>query len=495
MVFNSVRFALFFPVVAALYFLLPRRMQWGVILAASIYFYMCFQPEYILIPACTILIDFYVAQAMEKREIEKRRPLLAISLAANLGALALFKYFNFLNHAFAALLAPVNLADPIPFLKLIAPVGLSFQVFRSLSYILEVYWGRYKAEQNLGIYATYVMFFPELISGPIERPKSLLPQLKKPHAFVYAEVVSGLQLALFGLFKKVMLADRLAPFVEPVYANPHAYTGPSFVIAIVAFTFQLYCDFSGYTDMARGIGQILGFNLMKNFDRPYFSKSMTEFWRRWHISLSTWFRDYVFIPLALTEPARRIENIAVVESIILVLTFLISGLWHGAAWTYVIWGGLNGLFMAIELLLEERFGKAFSPQMLAALPMKFVRVGFNMCLVCFAAALFRAPDLKTFGYIAANLGTGWLGLARRLGSPAFVKLNILLGQDKDEAMLCALCLAVLLTIHWIQRTHSVRALLASQKRFIRWTIYYAAIAAILFYGAFNKAQQFIYVQF
>jgi D-alanyl-lipoteichoic acid acyltransferase DltB (MBOAT superfamily) len=495
MLFNSLRFAIFFPLVAGFYFFVPRRWQWLILLAASFYFYMSFRPIYILIPAFTILVDYYVARAMEGADDDKRRLLLGLSLLSNLGMLAFFKYFDFLNHALTALLSPLNLADPIPFLRLVAPIGLSFHVFRSLSYTLEVYFGRYKAERHLGIYALYVLFFPELISGPIERPKTLLPQLKQEHPFVYADVVSGLQLALFGLFKKVMIADRLSSFVSQVYDRPQAYSGVSLTIATVLFAFQLYCDFSGYTDMARGIGQIFGLNLMKNFDRPFFSKSMIEFWRRWHISLSSWFRDYLFIPLALTDAARTIENIAVVESIILVLTFLASGLWHGAAWTYVFWGGLNGLYMAVEMLLERPASRLFTPSLLNRWPVKLARVCFTFGLVCFAIILFRAPDLQTFAYIASHLGTGWGALLHEWHSPAYVKMNVMLSQDKMEVLVALTCLLALLSIHWVQRTHSIRQILAGQQRWVRWTIYYAAVATILFFGAFNKSQQFIYVQF
>jgi alginate O-acetyltransferase complex protein AlgI len=497
MLFTSLQFLLFFPVVAILYFFLPRQLQWGVLLAASCYFYMTFRPVYILIPAFTILIDYFSARAMERREGASRARFLALSLCGNLGALALFKYFNFFDQALTSLLAPVSLSNPIPFLKLAAPIGLSFHVFRSLSYTLEVYYGRYRAERHFGIFALYVLFFPELVAGPIERPKTLLPQLHKQHGFVYGDIVGGLQLALFGLFKKVVIADRLAPFVARVYDTPHGYSGISLVIATVCFALQLYCDFSGYTDIALGLGQALGLRLMKNFDRPYFSKSIAEFWRRWHISLSTWFRDYVYIPLAMTEAARRIESVAVVEAVVLILTFLASGLWHGAAWTYVFWGGLNGLYLALEFLLERPVGRLV-PQAFVTRwnwPVRIVRVGFTFSLICFAAILFRARSLGDASYIMRRLTAGWGGLAHQLASPAFVKTNILLGQDKMEAIICGVSVMALLSIEWVQRTHSVRQILAGQRRWVRWTIYYAAIIALLFFGAFNKSQQFIYVQF
>ena len=409
MLFNSIPFLLFFPLVAALYFFLPRRTQWGVLLVASCTFYMTFRPVYILIPACTIVVDYFAALTMERTPEGRSRNLwFAASLCANLGALVLFKYFNFFNQLLTSLLAPVNLANPVPFLKLLAPVGLSFHVFRSLAYTIEVYRGTYRAERHFGIYALYVLFFPELISGPIERPKSLLPQLRKEHGFVSGNIVAGARLALFGFFKKVMIADRLGPFVAQVYDHPRGFAGLSLAIATVAFLLQLYCDFSGYTDVARGIGRMLGLELAKNFDRPFFSKSMSEFWRRWHISLSTWFRDYVFIPLALTDLARRVESIALIESVILLITFLVAGLWHGAAWTFVLYGALHGIYLASETLLERPAGRIFTAAFLARWnwPMRLVRVGLTFSMVCSAAIFFRADSVSGAWYVMTHLASG-----------------------------------------------------------------------------------------
>lgn len=497
MLFNSLQFLLFFPVVAILYFLVPRRAQWVILLAASCFFYMTFRPVYILIPACTITVDYFAAIAMERSEGRIRTLWLCASLFTNLGVLCLFKYFNFFNQTLTGLLTPLSLQNPVPFLKLIVPIGLSFHVFRSLSYTIEVYRKRYTAERHFGIFALYVLFFPELIAGPIERPQSFLPQLHREHGFVYADVVSGLQLAMFGFLKKVMIADRLAPFVAQVYDHPRGYPGISLVLATVGFAFQLYCDFSGYTDVALGIGQIFGLKLLQNFDRPFFSKSIAEFWRRWHISLSSWLRDYVYVPVAIDGLANVIKNIALVEAVSLVITFLVSGLWHGAAWTYVCFGGLNGLYLATQFLLKRPLNKVLTKSRMARWnwPIRFVSVGFTFSLFCFTLILFRAANLSDALYIMAHLTDGWGGMIRNLSSPPFVKMNIILSQDKTEAIICFVCLLVLLSIHWIQRTGSVREILNRQHRWVRWSIYYAAIAAMLFFGAFNKTQQFIYVRF
>jgi alginate O-acetyltransferase complex protein AlgI len=497
MLFNSLHFLVFFPIVAVLYFILPRRTQWMVLLAASCYFYLSFHPIYLLIPAFTITVDYFAAHGIARSEGRRRKLWLLASVLANVGALCLFKYFNFFDQAVTSLLGLWNVANPIPLLTWLAPIGLSFQVFRSLSYTIEVYNGRFQPESHFGIYALYVLLFLELIAGPIERPQNLLPQLHKEHGFIYANAVSGLQLAMFGLFKKIVIADRLAPFVAQVYDNPHNFHGLSLTLATVCFAFQLYCDFSGYTDIAIGLGQVLGLKLLPNFDRPYFSKSISEFWRRWHISLSTWLRDYVFIPLALTRAARMIESIAVVESVILVITFLVSGLWHGPAWTYVLWGGLNGVYLATELLIEEPLGRIFTEEVLERWnwPLRIVRVGFTFTLVCGTLILFRAATLRDAGYVYAHLTEGWGDALSHISSPAFLKVNVLLGQDKSDAMIAFASLALLLVIHWIQREHEIRDILNRQSRWLRWGVYYAGIVVLLFFGAFNQTQQFIYVQF
>jgi alginate O-acetyltransferase complex protein AlgI len=484
MLFNSGQFLLFFPIVTALYFVLPHRFRWMLLLAASCYFYMAFRPIYILILAFTILVDYFAGICIEDAPPGRRKPYLVASCVANVGVLAFFKYFNFLNSNAYSLASFFGWHYPIPFLDILLPIGLSFHTFQSLSYTIEVYRGKFRAERNPGIFALYVMFYPQLVAGPIERPQNLLREFHREHFFDYARVVSGLQLMLWGFFQKVFIADRLAPFVNAVYNDPHHYQGISFLIATVFFAFQIYCDFAGYTDVALGSAQVMGFHLMSNFNRPYFSRSIAEFWKRWHISLSTWFRDYLYIPLGgnRVSTARWYFN--------LFFTFLISGLWHGAKWTYVIWGGLNGLYLIAEILVARISRRTATQPGFHALA-----VLRTFCLICFAWIFFRANSVQDAFYIASHLLDGVAAVPAQLTRVAFVKGFLMMGQDKEDFVIALLGIGILLSVQFLQRTHKLRDRLADQGLAVRWSLYYAAMALILFFGAFNHSQQFIYFQF
>ena len=493
MLFNSFHFLVFFPVVTALYFLVPHRLRWALLLAASCYFYMVFRPVYILILAFTIGVDYFAGILIERSEGRRRKRWLLASIFANVGVLAVFKYYNFLNESLRGALDAAGLALPVPpLLSILLPIGLSFHVFQSLSYTIEVYRGRYPAERHLGVFALYVMFYPQLVAGPIERPQNLLHQFRERHAFDYARVVAGLQLMLWGFFKKVVIADRLAPFVNLVYDDPHSYRGVSLVVATVFFAFQIYCDFSGYSDIAIGSAQVMGFKLMKNFDRPYFSKSISEFWKRWHISLSTWFKDYLYVPLGGSRVARPRWFFN------LFFTFLVSGLWHGANWTYVVWGAVNGAYLVGEIVLGEAAAKAGlkAPERgFWHWPVRAARVASTFALVCFAWVFFRANSLGDAVYIVSHMFDGVGTLRADVRSLAFVKMNILMGRDKWEFIIAVTALAVLFTVHVAQRRGSARELLAQRGAWVRWGLSYAVVIAVLFFGAFNESQQFIYFQF
>lgn len=492
MLFNSVQFLLFFPFVTAVYFLLPQRWRWFWLLAASCYFYMVFKPVYILILVFTIAIDYFAGIWIERSEGSRRKFLLILSIGANIGVLAFFKYYNFLNHSWRDLVNFTQFAGSVPpLLEILLPVGLSFHTFQSLSYTIEVYRRRTPAEHHAGIFALYVMFYPQLVAGPIERPQNIIHQFYETHRFEYERVKLGLQLMLWGMFKKVVIADRLAAFVNIVYDHPREYPGISLVLATVFFAFQIYCDFSGYSDIALGSAQVMGYKLMVNFDRPYFSKSISEFWQRWHISLSTWFRDYLYIPLGGSRVSvpRRYFN--------LFFTFLISGLWHGANWTYVIWGGLNGLYLILELQwldavtrLKSRCTSSFSFWTLRAI---LVFVTFS--LTCFAWIFFRANNVGDAFYIASHLFDGFRQLPQQIFDKRFLKFNILLNRDKYDFFLAVGSIIFLLFTHFLQRGESGRALLNRQNIFVRRAFYLAMIFMILFWGAFNESQQFIYFQF
>ncbi len=347
MLFNSLHFLLFLPVVVALYYLLPFRFRWILIFIASCYFYMAFVPKYILILFIIIIIDYFSAILIENSESPKRkRAFLVLSLLSNLLLLGFFKYFNFLNENLASLLNFAG-ADVHPFnLAILLPIGLSFHTFQSMSYTIEVYRGRQKAERHFGYFSNYVLFFPQMVAGPIERYEGLGNELKKDRPPLYSNFAHGFRLILFGLFIKMTIADNIAPYVNEVYANPSDYSTAQTWAAVFLFSFQIYADFFGYSTIALGSARLLGITIMDNFKTPYLSQSIGEFWSRWHISLSTWFRDYLYIPLGgnRVKFPRWCLNIMIV--------FMVSGLWHGASWTFVVWGGLHGVVM----LMERYFG-------------------------------------------------------------------------------------------------------------------------------------------
>lgn len=349
MLFNSLHFLFFLPIVVGLYYLLPQKFRWILIFISSCYFYMVFVPKYILILFLIIIIDYIAAITIEKIEGRLKLFYLIASLTANIGLLAFFKYFNFLNENLVSVFSlfgqefhPVNLS-------IILPIGLSFHTFQSMSYTIEVYRGRQKAERHLGYFANYVLFFPQMVAGPIERYETLGNELKSVHKPLYQNFSDGFKLVLFGLFIKMVVADNIAPYVNQVYLDPLKYSSFEVLMSIFLFSFQIYADFFGYSTIALGCAKLLGINIMNNFKTPYLAKSVSEFWSRWHISLSTWFRDYLYIPLG----GNRVKIPR--WSINVLIVFMISGLWHGASWTFVVWGALHGLM----LLLERYFSMLF----------------------------------------------------------------------------------------------------------------------------------------
>ncbi len=332
----------------ALYYFVPHRWRWLLLLIASYYFYMCWKPEYAILMVISTTVAYTAALRIASADNGKQKKvILWTCLAVLLGILFAFKYFNFVNASLRELLGYFSIPVAIPYFNVLLPVGISFYTFQKISYVVDVYHDKVKPEKHFGIFAVYSCFFPQLVAGPIERAQHLLHQFYKKHEFSYDQAVSGLRLIIWGFFKKVVVADRLSILVKAVYDDPRSYAGPPLIVATLFFAFQIYCDFSGYSDIAIGSARLLGFDLVLNFRQPYFSKSIPEFWRCWHISLSTWFRDYVYIPLGGNRVAewRWYYNILV--------TFLISGLWHGANWTFAAWGAVHGCYM----LVDSVFGK------------------------------------------------------------------------------------------------------------------------------------------
>ena len=389
MLFNSIEFLFFFSIVTILFFLLPHKFRWCLLLVASCFFYMFFRPIYILILFFTIIIDYYAGIFIEKQSDEKkRRQFLIMSIVANLGVLVIFKYSNFMNDNITGLASYLGYNIKIPYLSILLPIGLSFHTFQAMSYTIEIYRGEQKSEKHFGIYALYVMFFPQLVAGPIERPQNMLHQFHEKKYFNYDNVVNGLNLMAYGMFKKVVIADRLSEYVNEIYGNASHYSTLPIIIATIFFTIQLYCDFSGYSDIAIGVGKIMGFSLMTNFDRPFTAKSITEFWRRWHISLTTWFRDYLFTPLVFSH--KGWGNFALIYATF--VTFTLCGLWHGAKWTFVILGIIQAVALSYELLTTS-YRKTLS-NIVPTFIYNFVCTFITFSFMCFSFIFFRAENLE-----------------------------------------------------------------------------------------------------
>ncbi|MGI4761687.1 MAG: MBOAT family O-acyltransferase [Janthinobacterium lividum] len=488
MLFNSLHFLVFFPVVLGLYFALPARWRAPLLLGSSYYFYLSWKPEYGLLLAGTTLLDYYSGVRMSRlASPAQRRPWLYLSLASNLGTLFIFKYFNFFTTAAVELAAALHAPFAAPTLALALPVGVSFYTFQSVAYIVDVYQGKLAAEQNLGRFALFVAFWPQLVAGPIERGAQMLPQLQQPHGFDYGRVASGLRLMAWGMFKKVVLADRLAQMVNPVFNHPHQHQGLMLWLAVGGFTLQIYTDFSGYTDLARGAARTLGYNLVLNFRQPYFAASVGDFWRRWHMSLSNWFRDYVYIPLGGNRrgPVRRYANLFIV--------FLLSGLWHGASWTFVAWGALHGFYLVAEAFtqpgraaLAHRLGLATRPRLLHALG-----VASTLLLVSYAWIFFRANTLADAFYISAHLFRGWGDLTSR---SAMLTIGHFLLSYRPEAVITPLAIGLLLAVDLRLEFPTLAARWGRPAAPLRWAGYLLLLLAMLFLGFFNSSQ-FIYFQF
>ncbi len=497
MLFNSLSFLIFFPIVTILYFAIPYRFRWALLLIASCIFYMAFVPIYILILLTTNIIDYYAAIFIEESQGKKRKLFLIVSIISNCLILFVFKYFNFFNANFSYLAGIIGWNYPIKALSLILPIGLSFHVFQSLSYVIEVYYQRQKTERNFGIYSLYVMFFPQLVAGPIERPGNLLKQFYEKHDFDYIRVTNGLKLMAWGFFKKVVIADRLAIYVNTVYNNPYDFQAMSLFLATIFFAFQIYCDFSGYSDIAIGAAQVMGFRLMNNFNRPYFAKSISEFWQRWHISLSTWFKDYVYIPLGGSRvgKSRWFYN--------LFITFLISGFWHGANWTYIVWGALNGAYLIIEILSAPVREKIFRFARLDKNPVlsQIIQIGTVFILIDISWILFRARNIGESFYIIKKLVFGIVSLPRNIihcliQPEKLISLYqpLFLGEKKSELFFSFGLIVFLIIMEKLQGSNGIRAVIAKKPTLVRWAAYYALILSIILLGKFNNSA-FIYFQF
>ena len=495
MLFNSLAFLIFFPIVVLLYYLLPYKFRWILLLGASYFFYMWWKPEYIVLIVFSTLLDFWAGKKMGQCSTKKeRKKYLYLSLLSNLGLLFLFKYLDFFTGNVQYVLDVLHLSYMVPVADLILPMGISFYTFQTMSYSIDVYNGHIKPEKHLGIFALFVSFFPQLVAGPIERASNLLSQFKESHDFNYTNVTNGLKLMVWGLFKKVVIADRIAVMVDYVYSDPTSFGGFALILASVLFAFQIYCDFSGYSDIAIGAAAVIGFKLMENFRRPYFSASIGEFWKRWHISLSTWFRDYVYIPLGGNRVVKWRWHYN------LFLTFLISGFWHGANWTFIVWGSLHGLYLIISNLMQDRAGSKKETK-----PAKFYRVlniALTFTLVVIAWIFFRASNIIDALYIVSHLFTDFGSDIQAIlyNTPLENGLNprvhnLFLGSAPMTFILAIFFILLMELIHVIQESKGSIRLLISRLPFVfRWSIYTGSIVLIFMFGVFSESQ-FIYFQF
>lgn len=484
MSFISLEYILFFCIVVPVYFAIPLRWRWVLLLIAGYFFYAFTQASYVLLIVFTTLTDYLVAvfiTNMPVEQIRKRSVLLCFSIVVNLGVLFTFKYFNFFSENISAVLMNIGINNTFRPHHLILPIGISFYTFQSMAYTIDVYRGKLHAERNLLVFAAFVAFFPQLVAGPIERAPHLLPQFREKFSFDYERVVSGLQLVLWGTFKKVVIADTLALYVNTIYNDVENYSGLPLIVATFFFAFQIYCDFSGYSDIAIGSARIMGFDLMENFRQPYFSRSVREFWRRWHISLSTWFRDYLYIPLGGNRVSfqRNLINLLIV--------FIVSGLWHGAKWTFVIWGALHGGYIVIELLYS-RWQQHF--HLKETFLIRWLQRCLTFLLILFAWIFFRANTIADANYILGHLFDFSEGRAKML-RPLFN-----LAFDPRLIFICLFGLiAVLMFIEWGNQYLGLRNRLM-RVSIIRWGLYYTTQLLILVALLLvPPGQPFIYFQF
>jgi alginate O-acetyltransferase complex protein AlgI len=479
--FNSFQFLFFFVLVWILFLVTRGTTRKVILLIASYYFYMCWSTRYIFVIWGITLIDYVAGIQIEKAgEPHLRRLYLGLSLFCNIGLLFIFKYFNFLLGSASAAAHFLGLRYNPPLLSIILPVGLSFHTFQAMSYTIEVYRRKVPAEKRLLEYALYVAFFPQMVAGPIERPSQLLPQFHREPRITFDGLCSGLAQALWGLFKKIVVADNVSEFVKLIYATPKHYNGAELLLATTLFSLQIYCDFSGYTDMALGLARMMGYELVINFRQPYFSRSVGEFWRRWHISLSTWFRDYLYIPLGgnRVSTSKHWFN--------LMVTFVVSGLWHGANWTFIVWGFLHGAYLIVTQSLSpaaRRLGRALRAERFPR-SVNALKIAVTFALVTIAWIYFRANTVEDAWFITWHL----LPLGRL--DPFVLKVG---GFSRATAPYLALFIVAMFVVEWWIAHPERTPRLWSSPRF-RALSYNACLYCIVFFGFFGH-RDFIYFQF
>lgn len=492
MIFNSFDFLIFFSIVVLIYYVIPLRIRVIWLLAASYSFYMCWNPRYIILIIFTTVITYVSGILIEKHEA-KKKILLSICIILNMGILFLFKYFNWILEIINDLLQNLSGHDIPIEINFLLPVGISFYTFQALSYSIDVYRGTIKAEHNILQYALFVSFFPQLVAGPIERSGNLLEQIHKmsrERMLSYKNISNGLILMIWGLFVKMVIADRIAILVDNVFDSYISYGSVELMIAAIGFSIQIYCDFSSYSIIAIGAAQVLGVTLMPNFETPYFSSSIKEFWRRWHISLSTWFRDYLYIPMG----GNRCSTIR--KNLNLFVTFLASGLWHGANVTYVLWGGLHGLYQIVGAETKSARTSVYRKLKIntKCWSWNFGQIIITFILTTFAWIFFRCETIgQAFGFIKRIFTKPDLWVL-------FDGTLYQLGLSLQEWHILIVALMILLIIDVLQYVTNKRVdvLLSTQNMLFRWLVVITFIAMIFIFGEYGPnvtPEQFIYFQF
>jgi alginate O-acetyltransferase complex protein AlgI len=484
MFFNSLNFAIFLPIVFVLYWFVTNKslkLQNILLLVSSYFFYACWDWRFLFLLIFSTLLDYYTGIKMcDAKNPASKKFWFWLSISVNLGFLGVFKYYNFFAESFAAAIANFGLQVNPWTLKVILPVGISFYTFHGLSYVIDIYKDRIKAEKNFIDYSVFVSFFPLLVAGPIERATHLLPQIQKKRVFNYAIAVDGLKQILWGLFKKVVIADQCAEIANITFNNQGDYSGSTLALGAVFFAFQIYGDFSGYSDIALGTARLFGIDLLRNFAFPYFSRDIAEFWRRWHISLSTWFRDYLYIPLGGSKGGMwyKVRNTFII--------FLVSGFWHGANWTFIIWGLLNALYIMPSIIFNTNRTNLDIVAQDKLLPSfkELFQMGITFSLTVFAWIFFRAENVAhALDYIS------------QIASSTFFTKPSLLMKHTLLTKSLFLILFLFIVIEWLgrQQQYAIAVLTNSWPKVVRYAFYYLIILGILWFS--GKEQQFIYFQF
>ena len=473
MLLYSFSFLVFFICVFILYWKFPKKFQWIVLLAASYYFYGSWKPGYLGLILLTTIISYFCALAI-KRSTRHKTYYLLLALFFNLGSLFIFKYFNFFS-----LTIDQVWGLTLPQFKILLPIGISFYTLQVVGYLLDVYKGKIQPERHLGLFALFTCFFPQLSAGPIERASALLPQLKKQHIFNYVQIADGAKLFVYGLFKKMVIADNLGIIVDRGFGSLPEYKGISLILIVFFYTWQIYMDFSGYTDMARGVAKMVGINLMENFNLPYLACSIQDFWRRWHISFSSWLRDYVYFPLGGSRGGliRTIRNTLIV--------FTLSGLWHGASWNFVLWGVLHGAGISVERILKQIVGDRLR------IP-NFAKIIYAYCVISIFWIFFRAPTIPDALYILRNSLAG----LKNFVSPNYLwaSLNQLFFFDTAEMIITFGLVLIAILLEIFQRKNSLLVIINKQPTLIRFVIYSLIIFMIIQLRN-SQIKEFIYIQF